>query len=112
MLQGVDGDVEITMSDNHRSQVAELPYAHTDFHPECCGKPMERLEGISHLEVKDKSIWIIDRRQLWSQRFARYLEGEGARLRTALVRGENLHRHHDEICYAEEVAAYRVRVRR
>ena len=54
VLQGVDGDVEITMSDNHRSQVAELPYAHTDFHPECCGKPMERLEGISHLEVKDK----------------------------------------------------------
>ena len=54
VLQGVDGDVEITMSDNHRSQVAELPYAHTDFHPECCGKPMERLEGISYLEVKDK----------------------------------------------------------
>lgn len=113
VLQGVDGDVEITMSDNYRSQVAELPYAHTDFHPECCGKPMERLEGISHLEVKDKldlDYQIVGSYDHNALRVTWKVKEPGYEPRWFAVK--ILHRHHDEICYAEEVAAYRVRVRR
>lgn len=52
---GLDGNVDIAMrSDGERSLIAELPYAHVDFKPECHGKPMEKLEVLPSWDLEDK----------------------------------------------------------
>lgn len=55
ILGGIDGNVELTLTnDGERSLIIEPPYAHVEFNPVCCGKPMERLEPIPAEDVTDK----------------------------------------------------------
>ena len=55
ILAGIDGNVEITCTnDGERSLLFEPPYGHVDFKPNCCGKPMERIELVDAADVEDR----------------------------------------------------------
>lgn len=55
VIQGIDGAVDNSMTnDGERSLIFEPSYAHTEFSPSCCGKPMEHLEAIPAEEVEDR----------------------------------------------------------
>lgn len=55
VVGGMDGTCDITMTnDGERSLIFEPPYAHVEFHPTCCGKPMEKLELIPAADVTDR----------------------------------------------------------
>ena len=55
VLAGIDGNVEITCTnDGERSLLFEPPYGHVDFKPNCCGKPMERIELVNAADVEDR----------------------------------------------------------
>ena len=68
VFAGLDGNVDIEMrSDGERSLIAELPYAHVDFKPECHGRHEQQL-------------------------CSGYLERQGFGLQASLVCAENIHR--------------------
>lgn len=54
-LPASTADVEITCTnDGERSLLFEPPYGHVDFKPNCCGKPMERIELVDAADVEDR----------------------------------------------------------
>ena len=55
VFAALDHGGEITLrNDGERSLINEPPYSNAEFHPECCGEPMELLKPIPHEEVEDK----------------------------------------------------------
>lgn len=55
VLQGMDGaQPNDLVNDGERSLIFEPAYAQNEFHPSCCGKPMERMEAIPAAEVEDR----------------------------------------------------------
>lgn len=57
IVSAIDGpQANDLINDGERSLINVPAYANNEFHPECCGKPMERLNLIPAEDVEDKIV--------------------------------------------------------